>query len=80
MSRAPPSSPSRAPRRDGACPYLLLLRNIIVNPDFVHSAQKVAQEDDAPAAAAAMGPYYPSVSQCPLATLTTKGLSACETH
>ena len=60
--------------------YLLLLRNILVNPDFVHSAQKVAQEDDAPAAAAAMGHYYPSVSQCPLATLTTKGLSACETR
>jgi hypothetical protein len=60
--------------------YLLLLRNILVNPDFAHSAQKVAQEDDAPAAAAAMGPYYPSVSQCPLATLTTKGLSACETR
>ena len=67
--------------RGGPWPlYLLLLRNILVNPDFPHSAQKVTQATDAPAAAAAMGPYYPRVSTCPLVTLTTKGLSACETH
>jgi hypothetical protein len=57
--------------------YLLLFRNILVNPDFTHSAQKVTQASDAPAAAAAMGPYYPRVSTCPLATLTAKGVSAC---
>jgi hypothetical protein len=60
--------------------YLLLLRNILVSPDFTHSAQKVTQPTDAPAAAAAMGPYYPRVSTCPLLTLTTIGLSACGTH
>jgi hypothetical protein len=60
--------------------YLLLLRNILVSPGFTHSAQKVTQPTDAPAAAAAMGPYYPRVSICPLMTLTTKGLSACGTH
>jgi hypothetical protein len=60
--------------------YVLLLRNILVNPDFARSAQKVTQATDAPAAAAAMGPYYPRVSTCALATLTTKGLSACVTR
>jgi hypothetical protein len=58
-------------------PYLLLWRNILVNSGFPHSAQKVTRADDAPAAAAAMGPYYPRVSTCPLTTLTTKGLEAC---
>jgi hypothetical protein len=60
--------------------YLLLLRNILVNPDFPHSAQKVTQASDAPAAATAMGPYYPRVSTCALATLTKKGLSVCGAH
>ena len=46
-------------------------------PDFPHSAQRVTQQTDAPAAAAAMGPCYPRVSTCALAMLTTKGLSAC---
>ena len=59
--------------------YLLWLRNYLVNPGFAHSAQAVGKPDDAAAAAAAMGPYYPRVSTCALATLTTKGLSACET-
>jgi hypothetical protein len=60
--------------------YLLLLRNVVVNPGFTHSAQKVTQPADAPAAAAAMGPYYPRVSTCPLLTLTTRGLRACGTQ
>ena len=58
--------------------YLLLLRNMLVNPDFAHSVQKVTATEDAPAAAAAMGPYYPHMSACPLATLTAKGVSACD--
>lgn len=41
-------------------------------------AQKVTRASDAPAAAAAMGPYYPHVSTCPLATLVAKGVSACD--
>jgi hypothetical protein len=60
--------------------YLLWLRNYLVNAGFAHSAEAVGKPDDAAAAAAAMGPYYPRVSTCALATLTTKGLSACETH
>ena len=57
--------------------YLLLLRNLLVNPNFSHSAQNVTQEGDAPAAATAMGPYYPKISMCALSTLTTAGVSAC---
>jgi len=57
--------------------YLLLLRNLLVNPSFSHSVQNVTQASDAPAAAAAMGPYYPKVSRCALSTLTTGGVSAC---
>jgi hypothetical protein len=44
--------------------YFLLLRNTLVSPT---------------AAAAAMGPYYPRMSTCPLTTLTTGGLQACPT-
>ena len=58
--------------------YLLWLRNELVNPDFAHSASAVATADDGAAAAAAMGPYYPRVYTCALATLTTKGITACE--
>lgn len=58
--------------------YLILFRNILVNPAFAHSAQKVTTAGDAPAAAAAMGPYDPHVSTCPLAILVAKGLPACK--
>ena len=76
----PFSSTATTPRGRPWPLYVLLLRNILVSPDFAHSAQKVTQETDAPAAAAAMGPYYPRVSTCALATLTTKGISACGAH
>jgi hypothetical protein len=58
--------------------YLLWLRNELVNPGFAQSAQAVTQPDDAAAAAAAMGSYYPRVYTCALATLTTKGITGCE--
>jgi hypothetical protein len=57
--------------------YLLLLRNYLVNPTFTHSPQNITDSQNAPAAAAAMGPYYPRLSICPLSMLTTSGLSAC---
>lgn len=57
--------------------YLLWLRNVLVNPGFAQSAQAVTQADDAVAAAAAMGPYYPRVFTCALARLTAKGITAC---
>jgi hypothetical protein len=57
--------------------YLLLLRNTLVSPQFTHSVQDVTQTLDPTAAAAAMGPYYPQVSTCPLTTLMTSGPQAC---
>jgi hypothetical protein len=60
--------------------YLLLLRNLLVNASFSHSAQNVTQMSDAAADAAAMGPYYPRVSTCALSTLRTGGVSACLSH
>ncbi len=59
--------------------YLLLLRNTLVSPQFTHSVQAVTQTQDPAAAAAAMGPYYPQMSTCPLTTLTTGGPQACTT-
>ncbi len=58
--------------------YLLWLRNELVNPGFTQSAQAVTQADDGPTAATAMGPYYPRVYTCALATLTSKGIVGCE--
>jgi hypothetical protein len=57
--------------------YLLLLRNTLVSQQFTHSVQDITQTQDPTAAAAAMGPYYPQVSTCPLTTLTTSGPQAC---
>ncbi len=59
--------------------YFVLLRNTLVSQPFTHSAQAVTQTQDPAAAAAAMGPYYPQVSTCPLTTLTTSGPQACTT-
>jgi hypothetical protein len=57
--------------------YLLLLRNMLVSPQFGYSVQNVTQADQPAAAATAMGPYYPHMSVCPLTTLTTRGPKAC---
>lgn len=59
--------------------YLVLLRNTLVSQPFTHAAQAVTQTQDPAAAATAMGPYYPQVATCPLATLTTSGPQACMT-
>jgi hypothetical protein len=59
--------------------YFLLLRDTLVSPQFTHSVQDVTQTQDPAAAAAAMGPYYPQMSTCPLTTLTTGGPQACTT-
>jgi hypothetical protein len=59
--------------------YLLWLRNTLVSPQFTHSVQDVTQTLDPTAAAAAMGPYYPQISTCPLTTLMTSGPQACTT-
>jgi hypothetical protein len=60
-----------------AGPYLLGLRNVLVSTSFTHSPRSVTQASDPAAAAAAMGPYYPRATLCPLATLTAKGAQAC---
>lgn len=57
--------------------YLLLLRNTLVSTPFAQSVQNVTQTQNPAAAAAAMGPYYPQMSTCPLTTLTTGGPQAC---
>ena len=57
--------------------YLLMLRNTLVNSPFTQSVQNVTQTQNPAAAAAAMGPYYPQMSTCPLTTLTTGGRQAC---
>lgn len=46
--------------------YVLLLRETLVNPAFPHSTANVTQTGDPAAAEAAMGPYYPRISVCPL--------------
>jgi hypothetical protein len=57
--------------------YLLILRNTLVSTSFAHSPQGVTRADDPAAAAAVMGPYYPRMAVCPLATLVATGLQAC---
>jgi hypothetical protein len=58
--------------------YLLALRNTLVSGSFTHSVEDVTQAWDPAAAAAAMGPYYPRVSVCSLASLEAKGPQACQ--
>jgi hypothetical protein len=55
----------------------LLLRYIVVNPDFAEAIQNVPENGSAASAAAVMGPYYPRAAICPLTTLTSGGPAAC---
>jgi len=57
--------------------YLLGLRNMLVSTSFAHSPQGITRASDPAAAAAVMGPYYPRMAICPLATLTAHGPQAC---
>ncbi len=57
--------------------YFLILRNKLISPSFTHAAQNITQATDPSAASAAMGPYYPRVSTCRLATLANGGVAAC---
>ncbi len=58
--------------------YLLALRNTLVSGSFTHSVEDVTQANDPAVAAAAMGPYYPRVSVCSLASLQANGPLACQ--
>lgn len=57
--------------------YLLLLRNMLLGPQFTDAVHEATPANDPAAAAAAMGPYYPRTAVCPLALLTTQGIQAC---
>jgi hypothetical protein len=49
-----------------------------VNKGFNYSPQTVTKTFDPAAASAAMGPYYPTIKTCPLATLIQNGMSGCK--
>jgi hypothetical protein len=51
---------------------------VLVSTSFAHSPQGVTQAGDPAAAAAVMGPYYPRMAVCPLATLMAGGPQACQ--
>jgi hypothetical protein len=57
--------------------YILLLRNSLVSSQFTNSVQNVSTTLSPAAASTGMGPYYPTLSTCPLATLVAKGVQGC---
>jgi len=57
--------------------YVVLLRNLLVSSGFSHSPLAITKTGDPAAATAAMGPYYPQIRTCPLATVVKDGMSAC---
>jgi hypothetical protein len=57
--------------------YILLLRDLLVSSRFTYSVQNITTMLSPAAATAAIGPYYPTVSACPLATLAAKGVQGC---
>jgi len=57
--------------------HLLMLRDMLVNPEFAESPGRVTQSSDPTATAAVMGPYYPQAAVCPLATLVAAGVAGC---
>ena len=58
-------------------PYELNLRNMLPEGHFRQAIQNVPANGRSASAAAAMGPYYPRIAFCPLATLAAGGPSAC---
>jgi hypothetical protein len=57
--------------------HVLLLRDMLANPDFAEAVQNVPQNGSPASAAAVMGPYYPRTAICPLTTLARGGAGAC---
>ncbi len=57
--------------------HLLMLRDMLVNPDFASSPGRVALTNDPAATEAVMGPYYPHATVCPLSTLVAAGAVGC---
>jgi hypothetical protein len=58
---------------------VLLLRDMLANPDFAEAVQNVPANGSAASAAAVMGAYYPRAAICPLTTLASGGPAACLT-
>ena len=57
--------------------YKLNLRNMLPQRRFTQAIQDVPANGLSASAAAAMGPYYPRMAFCPLATLAASGPAAC---
>ena len=62
---------------DPAQAYVLSLRNMLPAPGFARAVQNVTPSSGAASAAAILGPYYPRIAFCPLATLAHGGPDAC---
>jgi hypothetical protein len=60
-----------------ARPYVLSLRNMLPSPTFAEATQDVPTNAGPALAAAVMGPYYPRLAFCSLATLAHRGANAC---
>ncbi|WP_036372168.1 hypothetical protein [Micromonospora sp. ATCC 39149] len=58
-------------------PHMVLLRHLLPVEDFPYAVQNVPMNSSAETAAAVMGPYYPLVTVCSLATLTAEGPHGC---
>jgi protein-S-isoprenylcysteine O-methyltransferase Ste14 len=57
--------------------YKLNMRNMLAERDFGEAVQDVPANGRSASAAAAMGPYYPRIAFCPLATLVASGPAVC---
>jgi hypothetical protein len=57
--------------------HVLNFRNTLPGPGFPEAIENVPENESPAAAAAVMGPYYPRITFCPLATLARGGLEAC---
>jgi len=57
--------------------YKLNLRNMLAERDFGEAVQDVPANGRSASAAAVMGPYYPRIASCPLATLVASGPAVC---
>jgi len=57
--------------------YKLNMRNMLAERDFGEAVQDVPANGRSASAAAVMGPYYPRIASCPLATLAASGPAVC---
>lgn len=57
--------------------HLLILRNMLADPDFAEAIQRVPVGSDPARTAEVMGDHYPRTAYCDLASLTASGPQAC---